>query len=237
MCTRVFLVLSLLLITLAAGAQTVPVTGLCNTGLTKASPFPKGCSTTTFVSPVNPETGGTSVDGNWQLATPYPSGEYNEAAPNPCTLAYGPAWVDQPWFSWSNPNDGLSQYIMPEAISPTDAGGWFIYRTALPVPPVPAGSTYYDLTVNGQVLVDNALVRILIENPAQYQPSCRTVAAPTGTGFGEWASFTLSAAVVPNSHAYLYFVTYNAPSDAANPTGMRVEFTSAFFTPESAASE
>jgi hypothetical protein len=232
MCNRTLMILSPLLITLAAGAQTVPAAGLCNTGLTKASAYPKGCSTSTLVAPVNPETGGTSVDGNWQLATPYPSGEYNEAPPSPCSLEYGPAWVDQPWFSWFNPDDGLSQYIMPEAISPTDAGGWFIYRTALPVPPAPAGSTYYILTVNGQTLVDNELVGIFIENPAQYQPSCRPIARPAATGFTQWTPFTFSAVVVPSSHAYLYFVTYNAPSDAANPTGMRVEFTSASLAPE-----
>lgn len=228
------MLVSPLLLSVAAVAQTVhiPATGLCNTGLTKASPLPKGCSTSTLVSPVNPQTGGTSVDGNWQLATPYPSGEYNEKAPNPCLLEYGPAWVDEPWFTWFNPNDGVSQYITPEAISPTDAAGWFIYRTAVPVPPVPAGSTYYILTVEGQVSVDNELAGIVIENPARYQPSCRTVALPTGTNFSEWHPFSFSAAVAPYTYAYLYFVTYNVPNSAANPTGVRVEFTSAYFTPE-----
>ena len=226
------MLVSPLLLSVAAVAQTVPAIGLCNTGLTKASPLPKGCSTSTFVSPVNPQTGGTSVDGNWQLAAPYPSGEYNETPPNPCLLEYGPAWVDEPWFSWFNPNDGLSQYIMPEAISPTDAAGWFIYRTAVPVPPASAGFTYYILTVAGQVSVDNELAGIVIENPAQYQPSCRTVALPTGTNSSEWHTFGFSAAVVPYTYAYLYFVTYNVPGSGANPTGARVEFTSAYFTPK-----
>ena len=31
---------------------------------------------------------------------------------------------------------------------------------------------------------------------------------------------------------YLYFVTYNIEQDYLNPTGLRLEFTSAYFTPE-----
>lgn len=32
-----------------------------------------------LVTPVNPESGGPSVDGNWHLATPYPSAPYNQS--------------------------------------------------------------------------------------------------------------------------------------------------------------
>jgi hypothetical protein len=46
---------SALLLSAAAAAQThIPATGLCNTGLTPASPLPTGCTTSTPVTPVNP---------------------------------------------------------------------------------------------------------------------------------------------------------------------------------------
>ena len=82
----------LLFATLATAQTKIPATGLCNTGLTPASPLPKSCTTSTPVIPVNPESGGPSLDGNWQLATPYPSAAYNQPAPNPCLLpTFGPA--------------------------------------------------------------------------------------------------------------------------------------------------
>src|ERR1035438_2380019 len=58
---------SALLLAVAAAGQTpqIPAAGLCNTGLTKASP-PYGCTSSTLVTPVNPITGGDSVDGNWR---------------------------------------------------------------------------------------------------------------------------------------------------------------------------
>lgn len=223
--------LELLLSSLAV-AQTIPAAGLCNTGLARASPI-DGCATSALVTPVNPISGGTSVDGNWQLATPYPSAPYNEKSPDPCTLsAFGPAWVDVPWPGWFNPGDGLSQYITPEVEGPVAAGGWYIYRTGVPIPRIQAGATYYVLTVAGQVLVDNQLVAIIIEDPASAKSGCKVVATPSGTYDTSWATFTFTAAVEPHSLAVLYFVTYNAEQDFGNPTGLRVEFTSAYFTPK-----
>jgi hypothetical protein len=111
-----------------------------------------------LVTPINPETGGTSVDGNWELATPYPSSGVAEEAPNPCKLAaWGPAWVDTPWSAWLNPSDGLSQWITPEAIAPTAASGWYVYRTPVSVPTVTPGYDYYLLKVAGRLLADNYL--------------------------------------------------------------------------------
>jgi hypothetical protein len=45
-------------------------------------------------------------------------------------------------------------------------------------------------------------------------------------------SYQLLGAGFPNTWAYLYFVTYNIEQDYLNPTGLRLEFTSAYFTPE-----
>jgi hypothetical protein len=124
---------SLLLSSLGV-AQTIPATGLCNTGLTAASPLPTGCTTSTPVTPVNPQSGGPSVDGNWQLATPYPSAAWNQQAPDPCKLTtFGPAWVDAPAQGWFDPKDGLSQWITPQSDANTE-GGWYVYRTAFAIP-------------------------------------------------------------------------------------------------------
>ena len=152
-------VAALLLLTTMAAAQTqIPATGLCNTGLTPASPLPTGCTTSTPVTPVNPETGGASVDGNWQLATPYPSPPDHD----PCLLpAFGPAWVDAPYPTWLNPDDGLSQYITP--LAEVAAEGWYVYRTTLPIP---SGAKYV-LTVAGQTLVDDNLAAIVTRGPSR----------------------------------------------------------------------
>ncbi|MGO4881245.1 MAG: hypothetical protein ACLP59_10525 [Bryobacteraceae bacterium] len=131
------LVAALLLSSAAAAQITIPANGLCNTGLTPASPLPDGCTTSTLVTPVNPDTGGPSTDGNWQLATPYPSAPNSRQAPDPCALtSFGPAWVDAPWPTWLNPYDSISQWITPQTIGPETAGGWYIYRTAVPIPPI-----------------------------------------------------------------------------------------------------
>jgi hypothetical protein len=224
---------SALLLSAAAAAQThIPATGLCNTGLTPASPLPTGCTTSTPVTPVNPESGGSSVDGNWQLATPYPSAPYNQQAPDPCKLTtFGPAWVDAPWPTWFNPDDGLSQWITP--LAELAAGGWYIYRTALRIPPIRPRGAKYVLTVAGQALVDDDLAAIVIEDPAGYTPYCRLVAVPLiGSGWTAWHPFNFSVPVIPNTDAFLYFITYNDEQSGGSAAGLRVEFTSAYFTPQ-----
>lgn len=69
-----------------ADAQTVAATSLCNTGLTAKSVPPKGCTTSTLVTPINPLDGGPFVDGNWELAEPYPSVSFTQRAPDPCSF-------------------------------------------------------------------------------------------------------------------------------------------------------
>ena len=231
--TYVVSILATLLLSAAAPAQTqLPVTGLCNTGLTPASPLPRGCRTSVLVTPVNPESGGPSVDGNWQLATPYPSAPYNAPPPNPCTLSFGPAWVDAPWPAWFNPDDGLSQWITPQADGPVDAGGWYIYRTTIPIPPLGPGHSAYLLSVAGQLIVDDYSYAIVLEDPAGSPLTCRTVSTVELSGHSAWSNFGFDALVAPNTVAYLYFVTYNIEQDYENPTGLRLEFTSASFTPK-----
>ena len=65
----------LFLFAVSMKGEHLPAVGLCNTGLTPASAF-TGCTTSVPVTPLNPETGGSSVDGNWQIASPYPSAPY-----------------------------------------------------------------------------------------------------------------------------------------------------------------
>jgi hypothetical protein len=232
------ILVSALLLSSAAVAQThIPATGLCNTGLTPASPLPTGCTTSTPVTPVNPGSGGSSVDGNWQLATPYPSASYTHQAPDPCKLTtFGSAWIDAPWFNWFNPNDGLSQWITPEVDEPS-AGGWFAYRTAFPIPPIASSSTKYFLSVSGQVMGDNSAVAMFLENPASDHRSCRSVALPAtgaagGNAFTAWNPFSFATTLEPDTTAYFYVLVYNQESSNGNATGLRVEFSSAYFTPE-----
>jgi len=232
--SRLSILASALLLSTAAAAQThIPATGLCNTGLTPAGLLLRDCATTTLVTPLNPESGGPSVDGNWELATPYPSAPYNQPAPNPCSLTtFAPAWVDAPWPGWFNPDDGLSQWITPLVEGPVAAGGWYIYRTIFPIPPIVSGYDEYALTVTGQLLADNTAAAIVLSNASGHQV-CRTMAILSGSSqFIAWNPFTFAATVLPNHPAYLYFVVYNYEQSNGNPTGLRVEFTSAYFTPE-----
>ena len=140
------------------------------------------------------------MDGNCQLATPSPSAPYNEPAPNACSLTtFGHAFVDAPWPSWYNPDDGLSQYIRPQVEGPVAAGGWYVYRTGVAIPASQSGATYYVLTIAGQVLVDNGLGAIVIEDPAGYAAGCKVVALPSGTYDTSWTAFNFSAPVLPHT--------------------------------------
>ena len=236
-----FLLLLAAMLSWTASAQTattpIPATGLCNTGLTPASPLPVGCTTSTFVTPVNPQSGGPSVDGNWQLATPYPTEPYGHQAPYPCWVpTFGPAWVDVASSDWFNPNDGMSQWITPLVENPT-AGGWYVYRTPLPVPPATPGYTGYELTVSGQIMNDDYPGGIFLG----YGRSCTWVSLPTVTLIGNqapdeaWNKFSFIVSVAPATQPYLYFLVYNIEfaggNNNGNYQGLRVEFTSAYFTP------
>jgi hypothetical protein len=230
-CFEIAALLSGLLIAGIGAAQTqIPATNLCNTGLTPASAPLAGCATSTPVTPINPQSGGASVDGNWQLATPYPSATSTEQAPNPCSLTFGPAWVDTPSEYWLNPDDGLSQWSTPLSDDPNTAPGWYIYRTAFSVPPMRSTDRYYELTVSGQVLADDWVAGIFLEAPAGGQLGCRLMTVPAPAGSGAWAQFTFAANVPPNPWAALYFLVYNQYFGGGNATGLRVEFTSAYFT-------
>jgi hypothetical protein len=221
----------------ALNAQ-IPATGLCNTGLTPASPPPEGCATSVPVSPLNPPTGGPSVDGNWKLASPYPSASYTRSAPNPCALAsFGPAWVDQPTPVWLIPNDGLSQWISPMNRGNT-LGGWYVYATGFATPSS-SSVAKYRLTVVGGALADDAVPAIFLSNELR----CRVVALPSlGTGptlypanLLSFTPFAFEETVASNSTAYLYVLVFNVDSSQGtngNSSGLLVEFTSAYFTPE-----
>jgi hypothetical protein len=169
------------------------------------------------------------VDGNWQLATPYPSASYTAEAPDPCLLTtFGPAWVDQPDSDWV-PNDSVSQFIMPDAV--TSPAGWYVYRTAIPVPAAEPGATYYILNVAGRILVDDFAIGIFFNDSAA-AAGCKTVALPppASSGWTSWHPIKFSAPVTPGTIAHLYFVDFNNGT-TPNPTALRAEFTSASFIP------
>ena len=211
----------------AFAQTTIPAAGLCNTGLTTSSPLPAGCTTSRLVSPVNPESGGSSVDGNWQLATPYPSASASNEAPDPCLLSkFGPAWIDTGYYGWLS-GDGASQWITPESSGPNAAGGWYIYRTPVPVPAATTGYAYYYLTVEGRETTDDFTQGIFLG----YGEYCRLLAMPAPQGDAFWSPFKFATAVLPETQPYLYFVVYNTTYTENSFTGVRVEFTSAYFTP------
>lgn len=81
-------------------------------------------------------------------------------------------------------------------------------------------------------MVNDHSVAIAIENPAGQPGSCSLISQTEFSGDTAWIPFSFSARVFPNTLAYLYFVTYNIEQVYLNPTGLRLEFLSAYFTPE-----
>ena len=214
----------------------IPATDLCNTGLTPAGSPSTGCTTSSLVTPINPSSGGDSVDGNWQLATPYPSLSYTGESPDPCTLTYGPAWVDAIDNEWFNPSDGKSQYISPFSDGPNTAGGWYIYRTALKIPPAAPNHAKYLLVIAGKILVDDYSPAIVFGDrtgcKVKSLPSMQNV--PGQQSFTSWNPFAFREVVDPGQVTYIYAVVFNVqfnPGVSGNYTGLRLEFTSASFTP------
>jgi len=203
------------------------IRGLCNTGQTAENL--KGC-TEVLVTP-NPQGGGPNVDGNWDLAFPYPSPF--EGPGGPCALTqFEPAWVDTPLSLWlPNSASTASEWITPYAGETPQQPGWYVYRTAFPVPPLlPGGIAPTGVSISGQLASDNTMYTIYLESPAG-STNCSLVTGqtfpvnPAGAGdsdFQQWwpFSFTNASAITPGAGAYLYFVVRNI-DDA---TGLRVEF-------------
>ena len=163
------------------------IAGLCNTGQTPKTV--SGC--TGVLVPPNPEGGGPNRDGNWDiLYQTLPSPPHT-----PCQLkAFVSAWVDTPVPVWLH-GEG-----------PNNPAGWYIYRTAFPVPAMLPGGT----VPTGQEFPVN----------------------PPGSGFSDFqqwwpVTFANSLPIAPGAYAYLYFVVLNAyDTQIGGPsnTGFRVEF-------------
>ena len=217
---------ALLLFATMAAAQ---ITGLCNTGQTRATA--SGC-TGVLVTP-NPTDGGPDRDGNWALAEPYPS-PYGES---PCEFrSFVPAWVDTPNPAWlPNSASTASEWIATYAGGASGTQGWYVYATQFPVPPVlPGGSVPTGLTINGQLASDNSTYALYMANLAAGLCS-RVAGMPVPinpAGYTEWSDFSFSnpIPITPGSPLVLYVVVQNAPGPEINPTGLRIEFfdTSAF---------
>ncbi len=214
-------------------AQKIATTQLCNTGRTPKSAPPDACLSTTLVSPINPYVGGPIKDGNWKLATPYPSAPYTDNAPTPCSadFHYEPAPVNKPSTAWYNPADGKSQWISPDG-GGTTPPGWYIYATSFIVPGPYEGYENYGFKIIGQFMADDQVSYIYVSDTTGGQIKCGAVAAFASNGFGSWTPFEAEALVLPDSAGYVYFIVYNATgSPTGNPTGLRVEFQSTYFTP------
>lgn len=231
--SSIFMSAALLLSAPAIQAQNpLPVfaTGFCSTGLTPKAPQPQGCLNSKLVSPINPQGGGPIVDGNWDLAEPYPSAPATQPAPNPCTFSgsFKPAPVSAPYGGWYNPNDQLSQWIEPNGTTP---GGWYIYRTAFTIPTAYPGYSHYELVINGKLLADDFVSGVFLEGEAGNSNSCRQVASYSSRSqLSSWNKLKITIPVAPESKGYLYFVVNNV-NNGPNPTGLRVEFTSPYLYP------
>lgn len=214
-------------------AQKIETLQLCNTGRTAKALPPDACLATELVSPINSEGGGPIVDGNWDIAVPYPYGSYNSAPPDPCIEDFGYLPVPVSAVSstaWLNPDDGKSQWIEP-AGGPSNLPGWYVYVTAFAVPPAFDGSGDYSLNVSGKFLVDDSPDMIYVSSHSAGLSTCGTIGTFSGTSlWAAWTPFQGSATVGGSSIGFLYFVVHNTGPDL-NPTGLRVEFTSTYFTP------
>ncbi len=219
-------------VTLAAQAQ-FPATSLCNTGLTPKDLSPEGCFASTPVYPINPADGGPIVDGNWNLAVPYPSAGATAAAPNPCSLLfrYSPAPVNAPDPAWSL-DDQVSQWISPIG-GPATPPGWYIYMTKFRVPPAFGDYQHYSLEVHGRYMVDNRVGSVYGANIEPGSLTCGPLATFSSEGsFTSWTQFRVRESVSPSSDGYLFFVVLNESGvPNQDPTGLRVEFETAHFTP------
>ena len=224
--------LALVLFPTALAAQ-IRTAQLCSTGYTPKGPPVGGCLDSVLVYPINPESGGPIVDGNWDLAVPYPTAPYTALAPSPCALesVYRPAPVNAPDPAWYNPDDSLSQWISPIGGTSTPAG-WYIYVTKFLVPPPYFDNTNYKLEASGRFMADNQVAAIYVSDAKDGLVTCGPVATYSSNGFQSWTPFAVSANVVPSSTGYMYFVVlnqYGTPNE--NPTGLRVEFQSSYFDP------
>jgi len=215
--------------TSVAAAQ---ITALCNTGQTRATAA--GC-TGVLVTP-NPTGGGPDVDGNWQIAYPYPSSV--SSSTHPCSLSYEKAWVDTPPSTWMPESASTaSEWITPYDGEGNQLSGRYVYGTAFPIPAkLPGGSAPVGFTINGRLASDNATSFVFVGNV----DSCTLVATlpepvnPAGSGLGDFQdwwdfSFINPAPITPSTEAYLFFVVENAYDDTTagpSPTGLRVEFLS-----------
>jgi len=240
----------MLLLAATAAAQSQPP---CNTGY---KPATGTCGTLWPNGSYNPETGGSAVDGHWQLATPYPSSPSNpntgtaaqmRLIEDPCSAKFGSAWVDYPdgespappVFGYWSIDGPASNWISPQN-EVNALGGLYIYKQTFKVP----ASWTSPVTITGRLQSDNETYSIYGFSPAatrcqylaglHYNGSAFLGSAISGpTGFLTWTPFTTTHtfAVVPSSAAILYFIVRNRGYEGLDtnttPAGLRVEFDTA----------
>lgn len=117
-----------------------------------------------------------------------------------------------PWVG----DDSLSAWIGPNGSNDLNGPyGDYIYRTTFDLP---GPGT---VAITGQWSADNSGLNILVNN---------AVTGNTASEFTSWYSFTISDATGVQGANTLDFVVHN-DSPTSNPTGLRVEISSAQFTP------
>jgi hypothetical protein len=208
-------------------AATIPIPGLCNTGV---------------VGPCNggPGTGGLSAigvaDQNWQLALPAPSSSSSTPITTLSGLVFGPnsAFVNTPNPVWlvNGPN---SQWITPMVTN--SSGGFFVYQTTFTIP---TGFVPGTAMIGGVFTSDNEGSSVFLNGSKVLSG----IVFPGPADFGSFTgSFTLNSAnaTFQSGLNTLDFVIRNRGAGGidSNPTdtGLRVEFNpqlSTVSTPEPA---
>jgi hypothetical protein len=145
-------------------------------------------------------------NGNWQIASPYPSAPYTSSAPNPCRLqtTYLGAPVNVPFYERYNPESELSQWIGP------NGGG------STPVPGLYQGLPPNSVPPSGQLLSDNAAAVMDLHAVGDTSAGCNVAeTSAIANQYSSWNAFALTGPVVPATHQAIYSGLYPKLGDAA----------------------
>jgi hypothetical protein len=203
-------------------ATTIPIPGLCNTGV---------------VGPCNGGTGASlqavgSADLNWELSLPAPTAPSSQpptAVPAAATFGPNSAWVSASASNGWLANGPNSAWITPKIDNAV--GGYYFYQATFTIP------TGYDpstAVISGMFTSDNEGIAIFVNGNAV--PFGVVFPGPGDSSLPFTGSFTLSAVTAPfiNGANTLVFEIRNRGElgfdSNDTPTGLRVEFNSQLST-------
>jgi hypothetical protein len=198
------------LLTAAGTAKADPITTLFNTGVSAGgTPLPDGTigdphyTLISVPNPPGPGPGNTTVLQVRTSAGGFPI----------------PPWLgDNTLSAWIGPNNAKDL---------TGPPGLYDYRTTFTLP---ANADLASVKITGQWAGDNDLIQILINGVVSPQPNLPFIDPQFSEPrpLDSFSPFTLAGGFLPGLNT-LDFIVNNQPGPIDNPTGVRVEFTSATF--------